>query len=376
MAQSIQLFLIHSSPAMANIIAQASAGQESISIAKSVASGLNIKAALAGQSFDVVVVEAGLPRTDVVALVQQIRSVDIDLPIIIYGTRNIADGRICLKASSAGATATVTEPPQQNADQRQEWMAAHFLPVIHRSHQNARLKRLKSRIKKSPQELVAAVAKAKANAAARRPAVPAATQPAIPATVSGGVVVLASSTGGVVALKQVLSTIPSTFVKPIVVVQHMLAQFSGFTVQQLSSSSNLPVVVAEHNEALVAGKVYFAPGGKHTAVQAEAGGTASIQLTDGDPENSVKPAADVLFRSAASVFRSKVNAVVLTGMGRDGTNGCQTIKAAGGSVIVQDEASCVVYGMPKAVFEAGLADHVVELDNIGAHLSGSRTLSR
>ena len=127
------------------------------------------------------------------------------------------------------------------------------------------------------------------------------------------------------------------------------------------------VVEAADGEPVVAGRVYVAPGGRHLAVR----GTplsAAVELTDDLPENSCRPSADVLFRSAARVYGSGVVGVVLTGMGSDGLRGCEVVRAAGGSVMVQDANSSVVASMPLAVAEAGLANAVLPLPEVGPTL--------
>ncbi len=176
-----------------------------------------------------------------------------------------------------------------------------------------------------------------------------------------GAVVMAASTGGPRALERLVSGLPAAVPVPVLIVQHMPPPFPQLLAERLARTARLPVAVARDGERVVAGRVYVSPGGRHLAV----GGTSSapvVVLDDGPPENSCRPAADVLFRTAAPVWGPGLLAVVLTGMGRDGVSGCAQVRRYGGTVLVQDEASSVIWGMPRLVAEAGLADGVVSLD--------------
>ncbi len=167
-------------------------------------------------------------------------------------------------------------------------------------------------------------------------------------------VVIGASTGGPNALEAVLAGLPAGWPVPVLVVQHMPAHFIPMLVQRLGAKCRLPVVEAKHDQIVVPGVVSVAPGGRHLSVERR-GGPVRITLSDGPPENACRPAADVLFRSAAVVYGAGTLAVVLTGMGYDGLKGCEALRAVGARVVVQDEATSVVWGMPGAVAHAGLA---------------------
>ncbi len=180
-------------------------------------------------------------------------------------------------------------------------------------------------------------------------------------------VVVAASTGGPNALERFVSALPADLAVPVLIVQHMPAPFPRLLAERLARTSQVPIAEAHDGEAIVNGRVYLAPGGRHLAV----GGTPSapaVVLDDGPAENSCRPAADKLFRTAAAVWGSGVVAVVLTGMGRDGVRGCARVREYGGTVLVQDRASSVVWGMPRLVAEAGLAHGVVPLDDMATQV--------
>jgi two-component system chemotaxis response regulator CheB len=184
-----------------------------------------------------------------------------------------------------------------------------------------------------------------------------------------------SSTGGPDALTSVLLGLPTELPVPIVITQHMPPVFTKMFAERLNRSTPLTVVEAEDGMALQPGTVYIAPGDKHLVLQRR--GTATLtQLSGAPPENSCRPAVDVMFRSVSSVFGAAAYAVVLTGMGHDGRAGAKQLRAAGAEVLAQDEATSVVWGMPGAVVGAGLADLVLPLDRIAPALLARLNVGR
>ncbi len=131
----------------------------------------------------------------------------------------------------------------------------------------------------------------------------------------------------------------------------------------------MPVREASHNQEIVAGEIYLAPGGKQMRLIPASSGARLLQLSDDPPENSCRPSVDYLFRSVANHFPGKALAVILTGMGDDGTAGLRLLKRTGSNVIAQDQASCVVFGMPKAAIDAGVVDIVAPLGNIAENIT-------
>ncbi|WP_414473365.1 protein-glutamate methylesterase/protein-glutamine glutaminase [Microvirga sp. M2] len=192
---------------------------------------------------------------------------------------------------------------------------------------------------------------------------------ASPVQRSGGArpqcVLIGSSTGGPRAVERVLQDLkPSLLEVPVLIVQHMPAMFTAVFAEHLQALLAVPCREPVDGEAIRAGTIFIAPGGRHMGVTVT-GGKPAIRLSDGPPENFCRPAVDVLFREAASVFGAGAIAVVLTGMGSDGTNGARHLTKAGATVIAQDEASSIVWGMPGSVVKAGLAHDVLPLDAIG-----------
>src|SRR5688572_32579057 len=185
-----------------------------------------------------------------------------------------------------------------------------------------------------------------------------AAAPARPAT---RVVALAASTGGPRALAELIPQLPPDLGGAVLIAQHMPAGFTGSLAERLDRRSALPVAEARDGDPLMENRVYIAPGGRHLGIAVGTNGAARIAITDHPPVHGVRPAADVLFRSVAEHFGPSAVGVVLTGMGRDGTDGLRLMRNAGAYGIVQDEASSTVYGMPRMALGVAGADAIVGL---------------
>lgn len=183
-------------------------------------------------------------------------------------------------------------------------------------------------------------------------------------------VVIGSSTGGPAALAAILPQLPQDFPVPILIVQHMPPFFTRLLAERLDSACKLRVEEATEGAEVHAGKVLLAPGDFHMKLQAK-GGSVAVSLDQSPQQNFCRPAVDVLFRSVAEVYGGAILAVILTGMGQDGLRGTETLRSIGATVFAQDEASSVVWGMPGAVVNAGLAHSVLPLEEIGAAMMSS-----
>ncbi|MBS3803701.1 MAG: chemotaxis response regulator protein-glutamate methylesterase [Oleiphilaceae bacterium] len=181
------------------------------------------------------------------------------------------------------------------------------------------------------------------------------------------VVAIGTSTGGPIALQQVLTKLPANFPAPLILVQHMPASFTKAFADRLNSLCQIQVRQAEDGDVLKPGLALLAPGGKQMMIE-NRGGQARVRVLPGDGRLNYRPCVDVTFGSLARSFPGKTLGIVLTGMGADGKEGCRMMKAGGSVVWSQDEKTSVIYGMPMAVAKAGLSDEILALGDVGARM--------
>jgi two-component system chemotaxis response regulator CheB len=179
------------------------------------------------------------------------------------------------------------------------------------------------------------------------------------------ILVIGTSTGGPQALKMVIPTLPADFPLAVAIVLHMPAGYTEMYAKKLDEISPLTVVEAHGDEVVKPGTVFLAPAGRHLAFRRDPDGEVRTRLDIRPLDTPHRPSVDVLFQSAAEVYGSGVLGVIMTGMGADGREGAAWVKAKGGTVLTEAEETCVVYGMPRSVDEAGLSDQSVSLDRIG-----------
>ncbi len=303
---------------------------------------------------DVVTLDVEMPDVSGLELLAQIRQLSPRLPVIMFSSLTQRAAATTLEALALGASDYVTKPSgTNNRESAMAHVRSELLPKI------KALARVKSHIGAIAPPIVRAVETRplKANVS---------TLMRVPPRIDA--VVIAASTGGPNALGDLFKNIPANFSVPILVVQHMPPLFTRLLAERLTSTCPLKFSEGVDGATAAPGEVYIAPGGHHMAVK-RIGTALRIEINQAPPENSVRPAADVLFRSCVTAHGANVLAVVLTGMGQDGLRGCEAVRAAGGWIVAQDEASSVVWGMPGFVTRAGLADRVLPLSEIAAEIN-------
>ena len=293
---------------------------------------------------DLVTMDIEMPELNGIQAVRGIRATRNRVPIIMFSTLTERGASATLDALSAGANDYVTKPANVGSvAQSMESVREQLIPKI---------KALLGR------PVTTGPARPAAPLPPPRPAAPRTAPVERPE-----ILVIGSSTGGPEALTKVLPALPASLPVPVLLVQHMPPVFTRQFAQRLDRLCALRVVEAVDGTPLTPGTVHLAPGDHHLTIRRSPRGDTTM-LSQGPPENFCRPAVDPLFRSAVDAHRGAVLAVVLTGMGSDGRLGAARIREAGGSVVVQDQATSVVWGMPGAVASAGLADEILPLDRI------------
>jgi len=294
----------------------------------------------------VVTMDVEMPEMSGLQALAAIRRTNPSLPVIMVSSLTERGAATTLEALSLGATDYVTKPSSLSGTgtvQKEEFVTDLLAKIL---------------------ALGGPRSAARPRAEAPRVARPA---PAFPLPRAQGgridIVAIGISTGGPNALAELIPNLPADFPVPIVIVQHMPPLFTKLLADRLNGKSSLEVREGAAGDRLVAGTAFIAPGNYHMVVERSGVGYV-LALNQGLTENSCRPAVDVLFRSVGDCFGASVLAVVMTGMGQDGLRGCELIRERGGQVLVQDEKTSVVWGMPGYVADAGLADQVLPLDQL------------
>ncbi len=301
---------------------------------------------------DLITLDIEMPVMDGLQTLKELRKLHSNLKIIMFSTLTERGARASLDALSLGANDYVTKPANVGSvAAAQKCLRDELVPKI------------KCFFHRGPVQL--------SKVSAPSPAKPVVVSPAArPVSASQrvqqriDVVAIGISTGGPNALMEMIPTLPKNFPVPIVIVQHMPEMFTKLLADRLNEKAAIQVGEASAGNELRPGFALVAPGGFHMTLVRK-GNVVETSLNKDAPENSCRPAVDVLFRSVASLYGANTLAVVMTGMGQDGLLGGKKVKEAGGQVIAQDEESCVVWGMPGAVAKAGLAEELIPLNRLG-----------
>ncbi|WP_010582842.1 protein-glutamate methylesterase/protein-glutamine glutaminase [Schlesneria paludicola] len=295
---------------------------------------------------DLVTMDIEMPEMDGLETLAALRKINRRLPVIMFSTLTQRGAATTLEALTLGANDYVTKPANVGSvAAAQQSLRDQLVPKI---------KALVNRFRPGP-------------LAAKLPVKPHAPLVMRPLS-KVEIVAIGVSTGGPNALCEVLLKIPANFPVPIVIVQHMPPMFTRLLAERLDKQSLIGVHEAEIGTRLQAGHAYLAPGDFHMIVKRD-GTDVVLALHQGPPENSCRPAVDVLFRSVVEVYKASTLGVIMTGMGQDGLHGCEAIRAANGQILAQDEETSVVWGMPGFVARAGLADNILPLGEITAGIT-------
>ncbi|MGQ9554354.1 MAG: protein-glutamate methylesterase/protein-glutamine glutaminase [Anaerolineae bacterium] len=329
--KSIRVLVVDDSAFMRYTVSHHLSGQADIEVVGLASNGLEAVEQVETLHPDVVTLDVEMPKLDGLSALRQIMEKH-PVPVVMLSTLTKEGAAITIEALTNGAVDFVTKPSQSTS--------------VHQV-----LGELTEKVRQA----------ARAKVRAARLMVGAKRRHTVNNTsVTERLVVIGSSTGGPGALREVITRLPEDLPAGVVVVQHMPASFTRSLAERLDELSALPVKEAEQGDRLATGRVLVAPGGLHLILTR----TGEVQLNQGPTVNGVRPAVDVTLMSAVAAFGDRVLGVILTGMGHDGRDGARALKRAGGQLIAQDEATSIVYGMPRSVVEAGLADRVEPVDAI------------
>lgn len=348
MGKKIRVLIVDDSAVIRKVLGDLLSEDPDIEVVGTAQNGKVALQQLATLQPDVVTLDIEMPEMDGLQTVKEMRKSGVTVPIIMCSSLTADGASHTLDALAFGASDYVTKP------------SSHGVNTRHVVGEDL-LRKIKGLARTTAPALRSPARAVNPAAGAREPLLSASAYEAIG---------IGISTGGPNALLEVIPRLPADLPVPVLIVQHMPPLFTKMLAERLASLACLPVFEAREGQEVRPGAIYLAPGGFHMEVKRVIGRT-SIALNEDPPENSCRPAVDVLFRSLARVYGAKTLAIMMTGMGQDGLLGCQKIKAAGGTVIAQDRESSAVWGMPGAVAEAGLASAVLPLGNIAGAISSA-----
>lgn len=330
---------------------------------------------------DVITMDVEMPVLNGIEAVKGIMK-DAPCQILMLSSLTRRSARVTLEALEAGAADYLEKDAKLWIEKESDVSAQVVERVLllgnrHRSHPPRKSASLSSRADSVPSSRTTSAASLARQTPPKATSRPAAGVPVSgSSTTSGGhdfvnkvsfpackVVVIGSSTGGPAALQDILPSIPAGFPYPILLVQHMPKTFTSVFAQRLNGICQINIKEAEDGDVLKPGHAYLAPGGSQMIF--EPGRGDRVKVFPSDERVTYKPSVDVTFASAAKIHSKHVLGIVLTGMGADGAEGAKLLKQAGSSIWAQDQSTCTIFGMPKAVINAGVADHILKLNDIG-----------
>ena len=354
--------VVDDSVVIRGLISRWIASEPDMVVAASLRTGLDAVNQLERVNPDVAVLDIEMPELDGISALPQLLAKKRNLIIIMASTLTRRNAEISFKALSLGASDYIPKPESTRETAAAETFHHDLIQKI---------RSLGAKVRRAAPASSPSLALDRTRELARPAPAPVA-QPLLMRRAfsmqAPRVLLIGSSTGGPQALMALVTELGPVIDRfPVLITQHMPPTFTTILAEHLARSSHRPAHEAVDGEIVKAGRIYLAPGGRHMRVVRH-GADVAIALDDGPPVNFCKPAVDPLFTSAIDVWQAGVLAVVLTGMGSDGMRGGKEIVAAGGSVIAQDEASSVVWGMPGAAANAGICAAILPLNQIGSKL--------
>ncbi|QDU80926.1 Chemotaxis response regulator protein-glutamate methylesterase [Polystyrenella longa] len=345
---NIRVLIVDDSAVIRGLLARALQTDSGIEVTGTSMHGEAALSFLKRNEVDVVLLDVEMPVMDGLTTLQEIQKQYPDVHVIMVSSYTMAGAEDTVSALSMGAAGCVAKPISNSPSESIRQLSTELLPMVKSLGQ--------SRLRKSTTPV-----------SVRRDTIVQNNSNAGP-MVTPQLVVIGTSTGGPQALRTVLTGLPKDFPLPILIVQHMPPMFTPMLAKHIAQDTGRPAKEAEHNEPIQRGVTYVAPGDFHMEVN-KLGDRMVLQLNQKEPEHYCRPSVNPLFRTAASWYRNKVLGVMLTGMGEDGIEGTRTLVENGGYMMAQNEATCVVYGMPRAVVDAGLAKQILPIDSVADEIA-------
>lgn len=377
MTAKIRILLVDDSSVIRRLLTDALSSDPALEVADSAADGRIALTKLAAVNPDLVILDVEMPEMDGLETLTEIRKRQPRLPVIMFSSLTERGAAVTLEALALGANDYVAKPSNSgNMTTALQRVREELIPRIKFFCRHVLVPEVapsaalplapKPRLTPPPAESPTPVKPRQAPAPMPTPvSAPIPAAPRLRQRVD--VVAIGLSTGGPNALASLLPQFSAQFPVPVIIVQHMPPIFTRLLAERLAAHSKLNIAEGAAGEVLRPGQIRIAPGGSHMIVERQ-GTQVRLQLHQGEPENSCRPAVDVLFRSVAEVYRGNALAVIMTGMGQDGLRGCEAIRKTGGCILAQDEASSVVWGMPGFVIKAGLADGQIALPQLAGEI--------
>lgn len=354
-----RVMVVDDSSVVRGIVTRVLESTPGIRVVASIANGVAAIKALPTTPVDVIILDIEMPLMDGMTALPQLLAINPNVKIIMASALTRRNADISLRALSLGAADYVPKPSSGlgAADEFRDELVSKVLAHAARMPRSTRV--VMPATTPAPAPKPAAAPCQPASSSLNRPVILRKAQIEKPAVIAIG-----SSTGGPQALAEVLKNLGPGVSQPIVITQHMPPTFTAILAEHMTRYAGRTAAEAQDGEVIQPGRIYIAPGGRHLLIEAS-GNQAVARLSDAPPENSCRPAVDPMLRSLAAVYKRRLLTVILTGMGNDGLKGCETVVEAGGTVLAQDQASSVVWGMPGAVAQAGLCNAVLPLADIG-----------
>jgi two-component system chemotaxis response regulator CheB len=353
----IRVMVVDDSAVIRGVLARTLESDPEITVVHSVGNGQLAVAAVQRASVDIIVLDIEMPVMDGLTALPKLLAAAPGAKVLMASTLTQKNAEVSLRAMQAGAADYVPKPSSTQITGASEFKRELLAKV-------KALGRRRSGVRTARPATAPGQPAPRLHAAAH--AGPIALRQ--PSTTPPQVIAIGSSTGGPQALFKIVAELPANLRQPILITQHMPPTFTTILAEHIGKLAKRPVAEGRDGEPVQAGRVYVAPGDFHMVVDAS-GGQRTIRLSKEPPENFCRPAVDPMFRSVARAYGNAVLGVVLTGMGSDGAKGGQAVAAAGGTVVAQDEATSVVWGMPGAAAAAGICSAVLPLAEIAPYVA-------